>query len=159
MHHVNYLTGNYDVIANHLGVLQQALGVVHALKSPKGVQFDLLMSLEKQVMQSLAASRESTSVLNQLSQLIRKRRERNLSLESLLALLIHVYSLSGSEVAFNSQHEEYLQQALCVAIFEDHNTLSIEGEYIASPEVCEQKSKNVICQLKEISQMRKVLQK
>ncbi|KAI5635219.1 sec1 family domain-containing protein 2 [Phthorimaea operculella] len=57
--------GNYDIIGGHLGTLQQALAVVQTLKSPKKAQLDLLASLETQVQQSLAASRDSTSVLHQ----------------------------------------------------------------------------------------------
>lgn len=61
-----YILGNYDVIARHLGILQQAIGVVQTLKSPKRAQLDLLTSLEAQVLQNLAASRDSTSVLHQV---------------------------------------------------------------------------------------------
>ncbi|XP_045772551.1 sec1 family domain-containing protein 2-like [Maniola jurtina] len=151
--------GNYDIIGKHLGVLQQALGVVHTLKSPKRAQLELLMSLEKQVLQNLAASRDSTSVLHQLGHIIKTRKERNLPLENLLALLIHVYSLTGTEVVFTKQHEDNLQQALSVAIFEDHKTLLSESGHMATPEECEQISKNIMGRLKEVSQIRKILQK
>lgn len=64
------IAGNYEVIGKHLGVLQQALAVVQTLKSPKRAQQELLMSLEKQVLQNLAASRDSTSVLHQVLMLL-----------------------------------------------------------------------------------------
>lgn len=94
-----------------------------------------------------------------MSHLIRSRKDRNLPLENLLALLIHVYSLTGTEVAFTKQHEDSLQQALSVAIFEDHRTLLSDTGHMATPEECEQIAKNVMGTLKEISHMRKNLQK
>nr|XP_026499658.1 sec1 family domain-containing protein 2-like [Vanessa tameamea] len=152
--------GNYDIIGKHLGILQQALGVVQTLKSPKRVQLELIMSLERQVLQNLATSRESTSVLHQMSHLIKTRKVRGLPLENLLALLIHVYSLMGTEVMFNKQHEESVQEALSVAIFEDHKSLfPSEFGYIVTPEECEVISNKIMGRLKDVSQMRRILQK
>lgn len=154
--------GNYEVIGKHLGVLQQALAVVQTLKSPKRAQQELLMSLEKQVLQNLAASRDSTSVLHQITHLIKTRKDRNLPLESLLALLIHVYSLVGTEVSFSKQHEDSLTETLSVAIFEDHKSLyqkNVETGVIVTPEECDAAAKRVMSKLKDIAQMRRVLHK
>uniref|UniRef100_A0A2A4J3N2 Sec1 family domain-containing protein 2 n=1 Tax=Heliothis virescens TaxID=7102 RepID=A0A2A4J3N2_HELVI len=155
--------GNYDIIGKHLGVLQQALAVVQTLKSPRRVQQELLMSLEKQVLQNLAASRDSTSVLHQISHLIKTRKDRKLPLESLLALLIHVYSLVGTEVSFSKQHEDSLTETLSVAIFEDHRSLyqkTVETESLmVTPEYCDATAKRVMGQLKDIAQMRRILHK
>ncbi|KAL0883011.1 hypothetical protein ABMA27_016495 [Loxostege sticticalis] len=152
--------GNYDVISKHLGVLQQALAVVQTLKSPKRAQIELVSSLEKQVSQNLAASRDSTSVLHQISHLIKSRKDRNLSLESLLALLVHIYSLSGTEVSFSKQHEDSLTETLSVAIFEDHKALWLnEDGKIVTPEQCDEMSKCVMSRLKDIAQMRRILNK
>ncbi|KAJ8731251.1 hypothetical protein PYW07_004415 [Mythimna separata] len=154
--------GNYEIIIKHMGVLQQALAVVQTLKSPKRSQQELLMSLEKQVLQNLAASRDSTSVLHQISHLIKTRKDRNLPLENLLALLVHVYSLVGTEVSFSKQHEESLTETLSVAIFEDHKSLyqkNVETGVIVTPEECDAASKRVMSQLKDIAQMRRVLHK
>ncbi|CAK1551211.1 unnamed protein product [Leptosia nina] len=153
---INASKGNYDVITKHIGILQQALGVVQMLKSPKRAQMDLLMSLEKQVLENLAASRESTSVLHQLGHLIKTRKDRGMSLDNLLALLVHVYSLAGNEVVFSSQHEEQLHQILTVAIFEDHKSVFRDGRMV-TPEECETISRNALELLKEVSQMRKQL--
>ncbi|CAG5045028.1 unnamed protein product [Parnassius apollo] len=150
--------GNYNIISKHLGVLQQALGVVQTLKSPKRNQIELLMSLERQVQQNLAASRDSTSVLHQISNLIKTRKERSLSLENLLALTTHVYSLTGTEVSFNKQHEDSLTEALSVAIFEDHKILfSNMDAHIASPEECDEIANKILTRLKDVAQMRKIL--
>ncbi|RVE50891.1 hypothetical protein evm_004458 [Chilo suppressalis] len=151
--------GNYDVIGKNLGVLQQALAVVQTLKSPKRAQIELLMSLEKQVLQNLAASRDSTSVLQQICHLIKTRKDRNLSVESLLALITHIYSLTGIEMSFSKQHEDSLTETLSVAIFEDHKSLfsSDETAHIVTPEQCGEISLNVMAKLKEVAQMRKTL--
>lgn len=55
-----------------------------------------------------------------MSHLIKSRKDRNLPLERLLALVVHVYSLTGTEVSFSKQHEDTLTETLSVAIFEDH---------------------------------------
>ncbi|XP_026736435.1 sec1 family domain-containing protein 2-like [Trichoplusia ni] len=152
--------GNYDIISKHLGVLQQALAVVQTMKSPRRAQQELLMSLEKQVLQNLAASRDSTSVLHQICHLIKTRKDRNLPLDSLLALITHVYSLVGTEVSFSKQHEDNLTETLSVAIFEDHRSLlRNEVGTVVSPEECEEISKGIMAQLKDITQMRKSLTK
>ncbi|XP_063825674.1 sec1 family domain-containing protein 2-like [Ostrinia nubilalis] len=153
--------GNYDIISKHLGVLQQALAVVQTLKSPKRAQIELVSSLERQVSQNLAASRDSTSVLHQITHLIKSRKDRNLSLESLLALLVHIYSLTGTEVSFSKQHEDSLTETLSVAIFEDHKALALNDDsgHIVTPEQCDEMSKSVMIRLKDIAQMRKILNK
>ncbi|XP_013194849.2 sec1 family domain-containing protein 2 [Amyelois transitella] len=157
---VNASKGNYDIIGKHAGVLQQAMAVVHTLKSPKRAQIDLLMSLERQVQQSLVASRDSTSVLHQVSQLIKSRKERQLPLERLLALTVHVYSLTGTEVAFSKQHEDSLRETLSVAIFEDHKTLFAgEESKMATPEECDEIARKIMARLKDVAQMRKILTK
>lgn len=152
--------GNYDVISNHLGILQLALAVVQTLKSPRRAQLELLASLEKQVLQNLGASRDSTSVLQQMSTLIKSRKERNLPLDNLLALIIHIYSLGGTEVSFSKTHEQDLIEALSVAMFEDHKSLfpQVEG-HIVTPEECDEISQKTLKRLKEIALMRKNLQK
>ncbi|XP_061716299.1 sec1 family domain-containing protein 2-like [Cydia pomonella] len=151
--------GNYDIIEKHIGVLQQALGVVQTLKSPKRSQVELLQNLERQVLQSLAASRDSTSVLHQISHLIKTRKDRKLPLESLLALIVHVYSLTGTEVSFSKQHEDSLTETLSVAIFEDHKTLFADHGLRGSPEHCDEISQSIMGRLKDIAMMRKNLQK
>lgn len=74
------ILGNYDIIGKHLGVLQQALGVVQTLKSPGRAEFQLFMNLERQVQENLAASRDSTSVVNQVKKLKYQKIKINYSL-------------------------------------------------------------------------------
>lgn len=152
--------GNFEIISKHLGVLQQGLAVVQTLKSPKKAQIDLLMNLERQVLQNLAASRDSTSVLQQIGHLIKSRKDRDLSLENLLALLVHVYSLTGTEVSFAKNHEDSLAETLSVALFEDHDSFfSSQTGKIVSPEECTRIAKEIMAKLKDVAQIRKSLHK
>lgn len=153
---VNGVKGNYKIIEQHLGVLQQALAIVQTLKSPRRQLVELLQNLEKQVLQSLTASRDSTSVLYQITQLIRTRHERNMPLENLLALIVHIYSLTGTEVSFSQDHEESLTETLSVAIFEDHTSLfMMEPGQAVTAEECVAMSKDIMDRLRAVSMMRK----
>ncbi|KAH9627875.1 hypothetical protein HF086_015319 [Spodoptera exigua] len=140
--------GNYEVMSKHLGVLQQSLAVVQTLKSPKRVQHELLMSLEKQVHQNLATSRESTSVLNQ-----------ELPLENLLVLLMHIYAVRDTEVPFPAEHEAQLIKTLSVALFEDRNSLYKDTTVLMSPEDCDARASCILMQLRKITSMRSVFHK
>lgn len=95
-----------------------------------------------------------------MSTLIKSRKERNLPLDNLLALIIHIYSLGGTEVTFSKTHEQDLIEALSVAMFEDHKSLfpQVEG-HIVTPEECDEISQKTLKRLKEIALMRKNLQK
>lgn len=66
-YNIHYLfLGNYAVIEQNLGLLQQSMAVVQMLKSPNMSQIELFMNLEKQVLENIATSKESTSVLHQV---------------------------------------------------------------------------------------------
>lgn len=43
-------------------------------------------------------------------------------MENLIALLIHVYSLAGTEIHFSNQQEELLESTLTKALAEDVKT-------------------------------------
>ncbi|XP_012287131.1 sec1 family domain-containing protein 2 isoform X2 [Orussus abietinus] len=99
--------------------IQIIMAVIQALKSEKTPQLELLISLEKLILQNLAVSRDSSSVLAQLSNIIKNRCTRGLDMENLLILLIHIFSLAGTEINFSAQQEEHLNEALKDAIYED----------------------------------------
>ncbi|XP_012538529.1 sec1 family domain-containing protein 2 isoform X1 [Monomorium pharaonis] len=99
--------------------LQVVLGIIQALTSEKTSQLELLISLEKLLLQNIAVSRDSTSVLGQLSNIIKTREKRGLNTDNILALLIHIYALAGTEIQFSIQQEQQLQEAITNAIFED----------------------------------------
>lgn len=47
------------------------------------------------------------------------RHSRGIDMENLFVLLIHIYSLAGTEIHFSPQQEDQLKCALTDAIFED----------------------------------------
>ncbi|KAM0736443.1 Sec1 family domain-containing protein 2 [Formica fusca] len=112
-------TDNLDVITESSKKLQVVLGIIQALTSEKTSQLDLLISLEKLVLQNIAVSRDSTSVLGQFSNIIRTREKRGLDTDNILALLVHIYALAGKEIKFSPQQEEQLKEAITDAVFED----------------------------------------
>ncbi|XP_035735392.1 sec1 family domain-containing protein 2-like isoform X2 [Vespa mandarinia] len=99
--------------------LQIIWAIVQSLKSDKNMQIELLLSIEKLISQNVAVSRDSSSVLTQLSNIIRTRHDRKLDTENLLALLIYVYALAGTEIHFSPAQEQLLEESLSMAFYED----------------------------------------
>ncbi|KAK0098398.1 hypothetical protein PV326_008830 [Microctonus aethiopoides] len=108
-----------DNMAKFSKQLQIIIAVIQTLKSDKTAQLDLLVSLEKLILQNVAVCRDSTSVLSQISNIIKMRHSRGIDMENLFVLLIHIYSLAGTEIHFSPQQEDQLKCALTDAIFED----------------------------------------
>lgn len=54
-----------------------------------------------------------------MSNIIRTRIHRGLDIENLLALLIHIYALAGTQIRFSTQQELQLEESIADAIFED----------------------------------------
>lgn len=50
---------------------------------------------------------------------MRTRIHRGLDVENLLALLVHIYALAGTEIRFSAQQEHRLQESIADAIFQD----------------------------------------
>ncbi|XP_011867005.1 PREDICTED: sec1 family domain-containing protein 2-like isoform X4 [Vollenhovia emeryi] len=99
--------------------LQVVLGIIQALTSEETSRLELLISFEKLVLQNIAVSRDSTSVLGQLSSIIKTREKHGLHTDSILAFLMHIYALAGTEIQFAFQQEQQLEEAIADAIFED----------------------------------------
>nr|CAD7445037.1 unnamed protein product [Timema bartmani] len=112
-----------DKIAQCAGLLQQTLAVTQTLRSPRIAQLEVIVSVEKLLLQNLGTSRDGAVVLAQMTQLIKTRRERNLPLEDLLVVLVHLYSLAGTDITFSSQAEMLVQSAVQAALFQDRETL------------------------------------
>nr|CAD7576545.1 unnamed protein product [Timema californicum] len=112
-----------DKIAQCAGLLQQTLAVTQTLRSARVAQLEVIVSVEKLLLQNLGTSRDGAAVLAQVTQLIKTRRERNLPLEDLLVVLVHLYSLAGTDITFSSQAEMLVQAAVQAALFQDRETL------------------------------------
>ncbi|XP_032674219.1 sec1 family domain-containing protein 2-like [Odontomachus brunneus] len=111
--------GDLCAISEPSKKLQVVLAIIQALTSEKTSQLELLISLEKLVLQNIAVSRESTSVLGQFSNIIRTREKRGLDTDNILALLVHIYALAGTEIQFSIQQEQQLKESIADAVFED----------------------------------------
>ncbi|XP_076292800.1 sec1 family domain-containing protein 2 isoform X2 [Lasioglossum baleicum] len=112
-------TNNIDSMMMYTEKVQSIMAIVEASTSQRTSQFELLTSLEKLALQNLSVSRESSSILAQLSNIVRTRIHRGLTIENLLALLIHVYALTGTQIRFSTQQEQQLEESIADAIFED----------------------------------------
>jgi len=55
----------------------------------------------------------------QLSNIIKTREKRGLDTDNILALLVHIYALAGTEIQFSPQQEQQLKEAITDAVFED----------------------------------------
>ncbi|XP_076654308.1 sec1 family domain-containing protein 2 [Halictus rubicundus] len=116
-------TNNIDSMMTYTEEMQSIMSIVEASTSQRTSQFELLTSLEKLALQNLSVSRESSSILAQLSNVVRTRIHRGLDIENLLALLIHVYALTGTQIRFSTQQEQQLEESIADAIFEDFEIL------------------------------------
>ncbi|XP_058791912.1 sec1 family domain-containing protein 2-like [Phymastichus coffea] len=99
--------------------LQFISAVVQALKSNKTSQIEFIISLEKLILQNLAISKDSSSILSQLSNIVKTRATRGLEMENLLVLLVYLYAMAGPDIKFSDQQEEGLKEALISAIYDD----------------------------------------
>jgi len=58
-----------------------------------------------------------------VTQLVKTRRERGLLLSDILGLLIHLYSLVGTDILFPAVEQSHLLGALTQALYEDREQL------------------------------------
>ncbi|XP_048505217.1 sec1 family domain-containing protein 2-like isoform X2 [Athalia rosae] len=154
---------------------QLIIAVIQALKSNKTAQIELMISLEKLILQNLAVSRDSSSILAQLSGIIKTRSTRGLSVENLLGLLVYIYALAGTEIRLPEQQEIQLKNELSEAIYDDaksyenlisgFNTFpdSQSSKLFGNGEISKERSVQIASAIEEnlhkIAGMRKSLQK
>lgn len=55
----------------------------------------------------------------QLSNIIKTRGKHGLHTDNILAFLVHIYALAGTEIQFSLQQEQQLKEAIADAVFED----------------------------------------
>ena len=58
-----------------------------------------------------------------MTQLIKTRRERSLTLADIFGLLTHLFSLAGTDVQFPAVEQSHLLSALKEALYEDRDQL------------------------------------
>ncbi|XP_039288782.1 sec1 family domain-containing protein 2-like [Nilaparvata lugens] len=117
-------SGQWDLIINKCGILQQSLAVVESLTSANNTKLEMVVSIERLLLQSIAADNNTTGALQQFVTLIKSRHERNLSIDLLLTILVHLYSLIGTDYEIYADTEMLVQTELAHAIYSDRNDLS-----------------------------------
>lgn len=157
---------NIENLTRSSKTLQIIIAAIQALKSDKTAQLELLVSFEKLILQNLAISRDASSIVAQLSNIIQSRSSRGLTMDNLLVLLIHVYSMVGNDINFPPQQEEQLRNSLADAIFEDmekcnqvessedlsvyHQTLILLSFGISDAEVMKKTSKQIAIHIMDL---------
>lgn len=78
-----------------------------------------------------------------------------------MTLMVHVYSLVGTEVAFPKQHEQLLAEAIGTALFEDHSAEipAESSDYGTTQEMCNVVGRGIVGKAKQMALMRKDLNK
>ncbi|KAL7288577.1 hypothetical protein TKK_0017316 [Trichogramma kaykai] len=114
-------TETIESLCNKTKNVQLISAVVQALKSNKTPQIDFIISLEKLILQNLAVSGDSSSILSQLSNIVKTRASRGLDMDYLLALIIHLYAMAGPDIKFTEQQEKNFRDSMSSAIYEDIN--------------------------------------
>ncbi|XP_069689457.1 sec1 family domain-containing protein 2-like isoform X1 [Periplaneta americana] len=115
--------GHSEAIFQCSGLLQQALAVTQTLRSPRSAQLEVIVSIEKLLLQNLGSSKNGVGVLAQVTQLVKTRHDRGLLLPDIFGLLVHLFSLAGTDVLFPAVEQSYLLTALKQALFEDREQL------------------------------------
>ncbi|PNF41889.1 Sec1 family domain-containing protein 2 [Cryptotermes secundus] len=115
--------GHKEAIYQCSGLLQQALAVTQTLRAPRSSQLDTIVSIEKLLVQNLGCAKDGVGILSQVTQLLRTRRERGLLMRDILGLLIHLFSLAGTDFLFPAMEQSHLLNALKLALYEDRGQL------------------------------------
>jgi len=157
---VGLFRGHTELIYQCSGLLQQALAVTQTLRSPRSSQLDTIVSIEKLLLKNLGSTKDGAGILAQVTQLVKTRRERGLLLLDILGLLIHLYSLVGTDILFPAVEQSHLLGALTQALYEDREQL--QGSL---PKLADSKAENdfadiahdIINKLQHIASARKNL--
>lgn len=120
---VGLFKGHTELIYQCSGLLQQALAVTQTLRSPRSSQLEAIVSIEKLLLQNLGSTKDGVGILAQVTQLVKTRHERGLLLPDILGLLIHLFSLAGTDILFPAVEQNHLLGALKQALYEDREQL------------------------------------
>ena len=111
-------TGDYDSILDNLGTVSRAACAVQCSKVEKhDVSRKKLQSLMSQLTRTMCEG--GKRVLDDMTDLVRGRRDASLRLDDILALLVFVYSSADVRDAFPQEEEERLRSVLGEALLKD----------------------------------------
>lgn len=126
---LNIFSGKYDLIRKHCGLIQQTLGVTEAMKSTMNPAVELTMSIEKLLLQTMAADNGTSGAVAQIRKLLKCRHEHGLTVNMLLCILVHLYSIVGSQFTFTPDDEATLQAEITNALYSDRHVEAMDSYF------------------------------
>jgi len=124
--HITSLKSKPALLLRHSAVLQQSLAAIQALQSSRSHKCDDLLGLQTLLTHGLGAKgshvNKESAPAAQILQLIKTRRDRAISIEDIILLLVHIYSLSNDP--FSPDKDDKIQAAVSEAMAVDMKTLS-----------------------------------
>ena len=119
---VGRLVGKRREIAANVNVVQKAVAAVQALEDQDKLSY--LAELQAKFATALGKSEEEAKgFLVEIVKAVRGRRERGVTLDDLLVLLVHVYGTMPSGAEFYPEDEDRLQSVFSEAIVQDRDGL------------------------------------
>nr|CAH0110281.1 unnamed protein product [Daphnia galeata] len=123
---INQCSKDWDFIEKFTHLYQIGYGLCQIQSNNKARQMDVLEGIRKTLIENL--DDESPSPLIQVLQLLKTRKNTNLSLDDILVLLVHLYSLAGDqrEDLLPIELEERFKSLVAEIIVDDCDNLSDE---------------------------------
>ncbi|XP_050521778.1 sec1 family domain-containing protein 2-like isoform X1 [Daktulosphaira vitifoliae] len=122
---------------------QQVLCICAALKLQNASRIELAQNIEKLLLQNIVMESD-IDILLQMKQLFQTRKDRKLSLEILLCILVQLYSIIDHDYDISEEYQIELQTMLGAALYEDKDILpeyiinDIIDHQVITHEVCEE---------------------
>ena len=122
---VRRLVGKRRDIAANINVVQKAVAAVQAFEgSGEDDKLSYLAKLQEEFATALNESAdEAKSFLVEIVKMVRGRRERGVTLDDVLVLLVHVYGSIPSGTEFYPEDEDRLQSVFSEAVVQDRESL------------------------------------
>ncbi|XP_015369952.1 PREDICTED: uncharacterized protein LOC107165997 isoform X1 [Diuraphis noxia] len=138
---------------------QQVLCICAALKSQNLSTIELAQNIGKLLLQNISMESD-TGILTQVSQLFKTRKDRKLTVEMLLCILVQLYSVVDEDFVMSEEHEVDLENIVSEAFFEDFEFLpdyiinDLIGVNISTLLACQQAAEKFLFILKQIKRSR-----
>ncbi|KAF6203739.1 hypothetical protein GE061_002073 [Apolygus lucorum] len=110
---------NYEMMEKHLSILQASVGVLSALSSKKNNDLEVVESLQKMILQSVAAEDGTNEAFQHLIGAVLERRDRGLNVDSIFSLLVFLYSLVGRQFNIDQNLEKGLKDVVLEMMTEE----------------------------------------
>lgn len=151
---------DWDFIEKDTHLYQVSLAISRANESSKAQHVDNLESIQKELCLSLE-DKQSPSPLVQILQLMKAKKDA--TLEDILLLMVHLYSLSGDEETFTAELEDRFKSLLAENLVSESDNLSEELQDFVGVPIDEVKAhraaQKIVEHLHAISQSRNTMKK